>query len=134
MVKMFHARRNPDVAQKKQMAESSKIVADIMLKHLSVEGHRESKNILNEVSGVKSDADDTASLFTYYSVILGLLALLLYDGTIIQRLEIFLMSTNVSQTAHHQAPYTQYNSQPFIARTDFLRYSMSVARSCQRLR
>lgn len=62
MVKMFHARRNPDAAQKKQMAESSKIVADIMLKHLSVEGHH-----------------DTASLFTYYSVILGLLALLLYD-------------------------------------------------------
>lgn len=134
MVKMFHARRNPDAAQKKQMTESSKIVADIMLKHLSVEDHREFHNMLNEVSGMKSDADDTASLFTYYSVILGLLALLLYDGTAIQCLAIFLVSTNVSQTAFHQAPYTQYSLQPFIARTDFLHYSMSVGRSCQRSR
>jgi hypothetical protein len=38
MVKMFHARRNPDPAQKKQIAASSKIVADIMLKHLSLSG------------------------------------------------------------------------------------------------
>jgi len=36
MVKMFHARRNPDSAQKKQIAESSKIVAEIMLMHLTL--------------------------------------------------------------------------------------------------
>lgn len=36
MVKMFHARRNPDPTQKKQIAESSKIVANIMLQHLSI--------------------------------------------------------------------------------------------------
>jgi len=36
MVKMFHARRNPDVAQKKQISESSAVVADIMLKHLDL--------------------------------------------------------------------------------------------------
>lgn len=36
MVKMFHARRNPDAVQKKQIVESSKIVADIMLKHLNL--------------------------------------------------------------------------------------------------
>lgn len=36
MVKMFHARRNPDPAQKKQITESSKIVANIMLLHLSL--------------------------------------------------------------------------------------------------
>lgn len=35
MVKMFHARRNPDVAQKKQITESSAVVADIMLKHIN---------------------------------------------------------------------------------------------------
>ena len=36
MVKMFHSRRTLDSAQKKQMVESSAIVADIMLKHLAL--------------------------------------------------------------------------------------------------
>lgn len=36
MVKMFHARRNPDPMQKKQIKESSKIVAEIMLKHMNI--------------------------------------------------------------------------------------------------
>ncbi|KAF8973258.1 hypothetical protein BDZ97DRAFT_1912814 [Flammula alnicola] len=62
MVKMFHARRNPDPNQKKQIMESSKIVADIMLMHLSLK-----------------DFDDKASLYSYYSVILGLFTLLLID-------------------------------------------------------
>jgi hypothetical protein len=35
MVKMFHLRRSPDSAQKKQIFESSKDVAIIMVKHLS---------------------------------------------------------------------------------------------------
>ncbi|KIM40119.1 hypothetical protein M413DRAFT_446273 [Hebeloma cylindrosporum] len=62
MVKMFHARRNPDAAQKKQIAASSKIVADIMLKHLSLKCF-----------------DDKAAIFNYYGVILGLFMLLLVD-------------------------------------------------------
>lgn len=41
MVKMFHARRTPDAAQKKQMSESSAVVADIMLKHLSLKSPSE---------------------------------------------------------------------------------------------
>jgi E3 ubiquitin-protein ligase HUWE1 len=36
MVKMFNARRTPDAAQKKQIADSSKDVADIILKHLQL--------------------------------------------------------------------------------------------------
>lgn len=36
MVKMFYARRNPDSSQKKQIKESSTLVAQIMLKHLSL--------------------------------------------------------------------------------------------------
>lgn len=37
MVKMFYARRNPDSLQKKQIKESSALVAQIMLKHLSLQ-------------------------------------------------------------------------------------------------
>ncbi|KDR75882.1 hypothetical protein GALMADRAFT_248624 [Galerina marginata CBS 339.88] len=62
MVKMFHARRNPDADQKKLIAESSKIVADIMLRHLSLQHF-----------------DDKASLYNYYSVIFALFSLLLVD-------------------------------------------------------
>ncbi|KAF8625408.1 hypothetical protein AX15_005373 [Amanita polypyramis BW_CC] len=62
MVKMFHARRNPDAPQKKQISESSAVVADIMLKHLKLE-----------------PTSDIAPLLTYYSVTLSLFAALLID-------------------------------------------------------
>ncbi|KAG5651874.1 hypothetical protein H0H81_007094 [Sphagnurus paluster] len=62
MVKMFHARRNPEATQKKQIAESSGIVAKLMVKHLEVK-----------------DFTDVPSLFAYYSVMLGLFTLLLVD-------------------------------------------------------
>jgi E3 ubiquitin-protein ligase HUWE1 len=35
IVKLFHARRNPDTAQRKQIMSSSTAIADIMLKHIS---------------------------------------------------------------------------------------------------
>ncbi|KAF9566753.1 hypothetical protein CPC08DRAFT_814629 [Agrocybe pediades] len=62
MVKMFHARRNPDSVQKRQIAESSKVVAEIMLEHLTVK-----------------DFGNKASLYNYYSVIFALFTLLLAD-------------------------------------------------------
>ncbi|TFK44714.1 hypothetical protein BDQ12DRAFT_730740 [Crucibulum laeve] len=62
MVKMFHARRNPEPAQKKQISESSAIVAGIMLQHLNLETF-----------------GDISSVYTYYSVIFGLFTLLLVD-------------------------------------------------------
>ncbi|PFH51493.1 hypothetical protein AMATHDRAFT_58882 [Amanita thiersii Skay4041] len=62
MVKMFHARRNPDPAQKKQIEESSTIVADIMLKHLKFEA-----------------TTNGPEIFMYHSVILSLYTALLID-------------------------------------------------------
>ncbi|KAF5386145.1 hypothetical protein D9615_002574 [Tricholomella constricta] len=62
MVKMFHARRNPEPTQKKQIAESSGIVANLMVKHLEVK-----------------DFDDVPSLYAYHSVMLGLYTVLLVD-------------------------------------------------------
>jgi E3 ubiquitin-protein ligase HUWE1 len=41
MVKMFHLRRNPEPAQKKQITESSDILADVMLKHLTLKSSGE---------------------------------------------------------------------------------------------
>ncbi|KAK7472586.1 E3 ubiquitin-protein ligase tom1 [Stygiomarasmius scandens] len=63
MVKMFHARRTPDAAQKKQMLESSAVVADIMLKHLTS----------------RSLEEDKVNTYTYYGVMLGLVTMLLID-------------------------------------------------------
>ncbi|KAG6866357.1 hypothetical protein C0991_005278 [Blastosporella zonata] len=62
MVKMFHVRRNLEAAQKKQVAETSATVADLLVKHLDVKGF-----------------NDVPSLFAYYSVALGVYTLLLVD-------------------------------------------------------
>ncbi|KAI3618920.1 ubiquitin-protein ligase [Moniliophthora roreri] len=62
MVKMFHSRRTLDSAQKKQMVESSAVVADIMMKHLALR-----------------DYGDKSGLHTYYGVMLGLVTVLLID-------------------------------------------------------
>ncbi|KAJ6593931.1 hypothetical protein B0H19DRAFT_1215807 [Mycena capillaripes] len=62
MVKMFHARRNPDAAQKKQITESSSVIADIMVQHLNLK-----------------DFSDKASVFAYYTIMLGLFTILLID-------------------------------------------------------
>ncbi|GLB37041.1 putative protein with domain of Unknown Function (DUF913) [Lyophyllum shimeji] len=62
MVKMFHARRNPEPSQRKQIAESSAVVAKVMVKHLEVKGFQ-----------------DVPSLYAYYSVMLGLYTVLLVD-------------------------------------------------------
>ncbi|CAK5281578.1 unnamed protein product, partial [Mycena citricolor] len=62
MVKMFHSRRNPDATQKKQINESSATIAEIIIQHLSVRG------IANP-----------SSLFAYYTLMLGLVTILLID-------------------------------------------------------
>ncbi|KAJ6586954.1 hypothetical protein DFH09DRAFT_1359428 [Mycena vulgaris] len=62
MVKMFHARRNPDAAQKKQITESSSVIAEIMVKHLNLR-----------------DFNDKPSVFAYYTIMLGLMTILLID-------------------------------------------------------
>ncbi|KAJ7703165.1 hypothetical protein B0H17DRAFT_1175941 [Mycena rosella] len=62
MVKMFHARRNPDAAQKKQITESSSAIAEIMVKHLNLR-----------------DFNDKPSVFAYYTIMLGLITILLID-------------------------------------------------------
>ncbi|KAJ7132750.1 hypothetical protein C8R43DRAFT_929975 [Mycena crocata] len=62
MVKMFHARRNPDPAQKKQITESSSLIADIMVKHLNLRNF-----------------NDKPSIFAYQTIMLGLVTILLID-------------------------------------------------------
>lgn len=38
MVKMFHARRNPELVQRKQVNDTSATIADVMVKYLEVNG------------------------------------------------------------------------------------------------
>ncbi|KAF8658329.1 hypothetical protein AX16_002096 [Volvariella volvacea WC 439] len=61
MVKMFNARRSLDASQRKQIAETSGVFAEIMVQHL------------------KFDINNVAPLYTYYSVMLGFFTLLLVD-------------------------------------------------------
>ncbi|KAF7315636.1 hypothetical protein MIND_00079100 [Mycena indigotica] len=62
IVKMFHTRRNPDAGQKKQITESSSVIAEIMVNHLQLDGIAEGQSTLS-----------------YYAVMLGLFNLLLID-------------------------------------------------------
>ncbi|XP_006461106.1 hypothetical protein AGABI2DRAFT_204611 [Agaricus bisporus var. bisporus H97] len=62
IVKMFHARRNPEASQKQQILDSAGVIASILLKHLQI-----------------PQFDDAPSLNTYYSVIFGLYNLLFVD-------------------------------------------------------
>ncbi|KAJ7287510.1 hypothetical protein C8J57DRAFT_1707813 [Mycena rebaudengoi] len=62
MVKMFHARRNPEATQKKQIADSSSAIAEIMVKHLKLK-----------------ESSDRPSVFAYYTIMLGLITILLID-------------------------------------------------------
>lgn len=76
---MFHARRNPDAAQKKQIAEASKVVAQIMLKHLSLRDFGR-PHPSTFAAGTNIHIDDKPSLYNYFILVLGLFTLLLVDG------------------------------------------------------
>ncbi|KZT26754.1 hypothetical protein NEOLEDRAFT_1062431 [Neolentinus lepideus HHB14362 ss-1] len=62
IVKMFYTRRNPDPVQKKQIMDAASVVANIMLKHLE-----------------PKPLGDKPSAFAYYTVMLGLMTILLVD-------------------------------------------------------
>ncbi|KAF9227402.1 hypothetical protein BS17DRAFT_727628 [Gyrodon lividus] len=67
IVKLFYARRNPDPVQKKQILSASDVIAGIMLDHLKA-----------EITGDKIHRLD------YYSVLLGLMTVLLVDERTMQ--------------------------------------------------
>ncbi|KAH7927155.1 hypothetical protein BV22DRAFT_1193856 [Leucogyrophana mollusca] len=67
IVKLFYARRNPDPTQKKQILASSSVIANVILEHMK-----------QEVNGDKLHCLD------YYSVMLGLLTILLVDARTMQ--------------------------------------------------
>ena len=78
---MFYARRNPDPAQKAQIFEIAKTIADIILKHLTVgDLGKPFHHVL--VFRLKPAPDgNKLSLYTYQSLMLGLLIILIVDGT-----------------------------------------------------
>jgi hypothetical protein len=84
IVKMFYARRNPDSAQKKQIMESSSVIADIMLKHLRQElsGAYARYHCFRGDLLIDFLADPVAT-YTYYTVMLGLITVLLVNGLLI---------------------------------------------------
>ncbi|KAG6372318.1 hypothetical protein JVT61DRAFT_7758 [Boletus reticuloceps] len=67
IVKLFYARRNPDLVQKKQILSASDVIASIMINHLKA-----------EISG------DKLYRLDYYSVLIGLMTVLLVDERTVQ--------------------------------------------------
>ncbi|KAG8213892.1 hypothetical protein J3R82DRAFT_10637 [Butyriboletus roseoflavus] len=67
IVKLFYARRNPDPVQKKQILSASDVIANIMINHLKA-----------EIAG------DSRYRLDYYSVMLGLMTVLLVDERTMQ--------------------------------------------------
>ncbi|KIJ61312.1 hypothetical protein HYDPIDRAFT_31398 [Hydnomerulius pinastri MD-312] len=67
IVKLFYARRNPDPVQKKQILSASDVLAGVMLDHLKT-----------EITG------DKMLCLDYYSVMLGLMTVLLVDERTMQ--------------------------------------------------
>ncbi|EKM54444.1 uncharacterized protein PHACADRAFT_174950 [Phanerochaete carnosa HHB-10118-sp] len=62
VVRLFQTRRNPDQAQKQRILDAADVVADVAVKHLSAR-----------------QTDDKRNLFTYYTMMLGLVTILLID-------------------------------------------------------
>ncbi|KAG6336038.1 hypothetical protein ID866_3054 [Astraeus odoratus] len=67
IVKLFYARRNPDTAQKKQILSTADVVAGIMIDHLK-----------------QGFTGETLRCLDYYSVMLGLMTILLVDERTMQ--------------------------------------------------
>ena len=63
VVRLFQTRRSPDQAQKQRILDAADVVADVAVKHLS-----------------SRETDDKRNLFTYYTMMLGLVTILLIDG------------------------------------------------------
>jgi hypothetical protein len=114
IVKMFYARRNPDTAQKKQIMESSSVIAEIMLKHLRQElsGAYARCRCFRGDFLIEFLADPVAT-YTYYTMMLGLITVLLVNGLLI--------------VLH--LPYLELNERYFDFRSEFTEYPSHRAAS-----
>jgi E3 ubiquitin-protein ligase HUWE1 len=82
VVKLFHTRRPPDAPTKQRILDASALIADVILKHLAPKEY--GMHFLCEydlqVTFFNVEIDDKLSLYTYYTVMVGLLSALLVDG------------------------------------------------------
>ena len=80
IVKLFFTRRAPDASTKQRILDTSALVAGVVDKHLSPKVYG-SFDLLPLLSArINRQPDDDVSLFTYYTVMLGLASILLVDG------------------------------------------------------
>ena len=80
IVKLFFTRRTPDASTKQRILDTSALVAGVVDKHLSPKVYG-SFGVLPALSArINCRPDDNVSLFTYYTVMLGLASILLVDG------------------------------------------------------
>jgi E3 ubiquitin-protein ligase HUWE1 len=81
IVKLFYARRNPDATQKKQILSASTTIAEIMVGHLKYEV--EGINVPSKVDYLLTVTfvGDRVCCLDYHSVMLGLVTILVVDGT-----------------------------------------------------
>ncbi|KAF7981836.1 hypothetical protein HWV62_31363 [Athelia sp. TMB] len=70
IVKLFHARRNPDPVQRKQIMGSASNIAQVMLKHISEKSLDPGSDVLTSSA--------------YFSIMLGTITVLLVDGELLE--------------------------------------------------
>lgn len=80
IVKLFFTRRTPDASTKQRILDTSALVAGVVANHLSPKAYGPSGTFPVLPPGLTVSAEDDVSLFTYYTVMLGLASILLVDG------------------------------------------------------
>lgn len=80
IVKLFFTRRAPDASTKQRILDTSALVAGVIDKHLSPKTYGSFGFLFISSDRIDSHLDDNVSLFTYYTVMLGLASILLVDG------------------------------------------------------
>jgi hypothetical protein len=102
IVKTCHARRNVDSTHKKQVLDTTKLISDIMMKHLEFK-----EADIADISSSKKSAETVGNVslyLTYYTIIFGLFSTLLTDG--MSKSMITRHLTDVLQIARRRWPST----------------------------
>lgn len=79
IVKLFYARNNPDAAEKKQVLSAADVIGGIMIKHLK-QDMMGGLDAYYRMYYLTPSVGETSHGLDYFSVMLGLMTVLLVDG------------------------------------------------------
>lgn len=91
-------RRTPDSAQKQAIFDGASVIASIVTHHLEDRECGMRQLALNKFLILNSPLDNKSTLLAYYAVVLGLTALLLFEGS--RHYKISMISSNIALWIH----------------------------------